>query len=199
MLSNYVNIPKEILQLHKMVSVAAVKMFVNRMAFIVSISRHIRFTTVQYISKSKISHIYIYLEKIHGVSYILGMYVEALYLGMEFENPRRRIPGRSTLNIATAAEHVPEIDQHIRVIKEQSRYIWRTLSFNIFPGRIFIEMILFVFLWLNSFLPVGGISKTYSLITIIAYCNIYYSNHCVVKFGAYLEIHEDTPPNNTIT
>ena len=109
------------------------------------------------------------------------------------------MPRISNLNNTAASENVPEIQRQIRVSKEQARVIWGTLAFNKVPERIFIEMILFVFLWLNSFPPVGGISKTHSLITIIAYCNLYYSNHCVVKFGAYLEIHEDTPPANTIT
>ena len=45
-ISNYVNIPKEILQLHKMVLVAADIMFVNRVTFLVSIPRHVKFTKV---------------------------------------------------------------------------------------------------------------------------------------------------------
>ena len=49
--SNEINILKDILQLHKTLSVAADIVFVNRMAFLVSISIHVKFTTVQYLVK----------------------------------------------------------------------------------------------------------------------------------------------------
>ena len=49
--SNCVNTLKDILQLHKKVLVAADIMFVNRMAFLVSISIHVKLNTVQYIGK----------------------------------------------------------------------------------------------------------------------------------------------------
>ena len=127
-----------------MVLVTSEIFFFNRMALLVTISRHIKFSTVQYLRKSTIGNIYQYLEKISGVYYRRWMYVEILYMDREFENPRRIIPGRSTLNTTAAGEHVPEIEQQIRVIKERARDIWSTLLFNKFPGRIIIEIILFV-------------------------------------------------------
>ena len=47
MVSNYVKIPKEVLQLHKTVLVAAYIMFVNGMEFLIIIYRHVKFTMVQ--------------------------------------------------------------------------------------------------------------------------------------------------------
>ena len=55
--SNYVKIPKDILQLHKTVLLAADIMFVNGMALLVSISRHVKFTTAQYIGKRMMGNI----------------------------------------------------------------------------------------------------------------------------------------------
>ena len=49
--SNYINILKEILQLHKTVLVVAYIMFVNGMTFLVSIYIYVKFTTVQYLGK----------------------------------------------------------------------------------------------------------------------------------------------------
>ena len=42
MVSNYVKIPKEVLQLHKTVLVAAYIMFVNGMEFLIIIYRHVK-------------------------------------------------------------------------------------------------------------------------------------------------------------
>ena len=59
------------------------------------------------------------------------------------------MPGRSTLNTTALAEQVPEIEQYIRVIKERARAIWISLPLKKLPGRIVIDMILFVVLWIN--------------------------------------------------
>ena len=77
----------------------------------------------------------------------------------EFENIKIIMPGISSLNKTAASEHVTEIERQIRVIKESARSTWSTLPFNKIPGRILIEMILFVVMWLNAFPPVGGISQ----------------------------------------
>ena len=107
--SNYINTPKDVLQLHKAVLVVAGIMSVKGMALLFSISRHVKFTIVQYLGKRTTSNISKYLEKINDVYYRRGMYVEIFYIDKEFENFMRIIQGRSTLNITSAAEHVPEI------------------------------------------------------------------------------------------
>ena len=49
--SNYIKIPKYILKLHKIVLVAEDIIFVNRVAFLVIISRHAKLTTARYLGK----------------------------------------------------------------------------------------------------------------------------------------------------
>ena len=84
-------------------------MFLYRMTVIVRISRHMKFTTVQYLGKSMMDNISKYLDNINDVYYIRGMYVEIFYMNRVFENLRRRMPGISTLNTISEDEHVPEI------------------------------------------------------------------------------------------
>ena len=57
------------------------------------------------------------------VAGLIMMCVEIFYMGNELENIRRKIPGRSTINTTATADHVPKIELHIRVIKEQERAI----------------------------------------------------------------------------
>ena len=97
----------------------------------------------------------------------------------EFENLRRIMPERSTLNTNTAAEYVPEIEQQMRVIKERARDIWITLLFNKVPVHIVVDIIMFVVLWVNALDPVGGISQTYSPRTIMTYYTCCYYKHCI--------------------
>ena len=74
--SNYIKILKDILQLQKIFSVVADIMFFNGMSFLVSISRHVKFTIVQYLRKRKTGNISKYLGNINDVYYRHGMYVE---------------------------------------------------------------------------------------------------------------------------
>ena len=96
MVSNYGKTLKEILQLHRTVSVVADIMFFNGMEFLVSISRHVKFTMVQYIGKRTTGNISKSLENI----------VEKFYMYREFENIIRIMPGISTLNMTISYEHV---------------------------------------------------------------------------------------------
>ena len=90
-----------------MVLVMADIVFVNRIVFQVSIYRHVEFTLVQYIGERTMGDISKSLENINDVYYRRGMYVETLCMYRKFENFIIIIPGRSTLNTTTTAEHLP--------------------------------------------------------------------------------------------
>ena len=67
-----------------------------------------------------------------------------------------------TLNIVAAVEHVPEIKQRIRVIKEWTRSVLNMLLFAKVPACVIIELIYYCCFWLNGFPADGGISDTIS-------------------------------------
>ena len=60
-------------------SVAAEIIFVNGMELLVSISKHVKFTTVQYPGKRMTGNISKSLEKINDVYYRQGIYEEILH------------------------------------------------------------------------------------------------------------------------
>ena len=63
----YVNIPKDILQVHRAVSVALDVVFIDVMGFLVSIYGHIKFVMVQYVVKRTTDNLSKSLENIEGV------------------------------------------------------------------------------------------------------------------------------------
>ena len=75
-------------------SVAAYIIFVNEMLFVVSISIHVRFTTVKHLEEIKMVNISKYLVSIYDVYYRHGMYAETFYMNKEFENTITRVPVR---------------------------------------------------------------------------------------------------------
>jgi hypothetical protein len=69
----------------------------------------------------------------------------------EFECLRIELLGHGVnLNTTSASEHVPDIEQHIRLIKERARAIRSTMPFKIIPGRMITEMMAHVVLWINA-------------------------------------------------
>jgi hypothetical protein len=66
------------------------------------------------------------------------------------------------LNTTAASEHVSDIELKIRVLKERARSLRSTFPFKLFPGRIIIERLANVVLWINAFPPSSGVSKKFS-------------------------------------
>ena len=67
-----------------------------------------------------------------------------------------------SLNIASASEHVPEIERQHRVIKERARSCHHYLPFKMIPKLMITEMIYNCVLWINTFPPKGGVSASIS-------------------------------------
>ena len=65
--------------------------------------------------------------------------------------------GAPALNLASANEHVPEIERKIQVIKERVRAVIYSIPFNSIPARMLIHAVLFVVKQLNLFPVKGGL------------------------------------------
>jgi hypothetical protein len=87
------------------------------------------------------------------------------------------------LNTVSNDEHVPDIERHIRTVKERARSIYNTLPFKKMPSRVVIEMIYASTFWLNTFPPEDGISDTISPRAIVTGMQIDYTKHCSLEFG----------------
>ena len=94
------------------------------------------------------------------------------------------------LNIASADEHVPEIERCIQTIKERVRSIYNSLLFKKMPNRLITEMIYTSVYWLNSFPSWDGVSSTLSPKALVTGHTPDYHNHCKLEFGTYVQTHE---------
>jgi hypothetical protein len=96
-----------------------------------------------------------------------------------------------------SGEHVPEVELQRHLIKERTRVVHSTLPFKKIPGRMIIELVNYVVLCLNAFLPSSRVSDTYSPRTIGMGTALDYVNHCKLPCGAYSEAHEAQLRMNT--
>jgi hypothetical protein len=98
--------------------------------------------------------------------------------------------GAPKLNLASANEHVPEIERKIWVIKERVRAVIYSIPFNSIPARMLVHAVLFVMKQLNLFPVNGGLSSKLSPKQIMSGKVIHYK-FCAMGFGWYCQIHEE--------
>jgi hypothetical protein len=196
---DYANIPGSVMSRYRNVVLAGDIMFVNKLPFFLTISRHIKLSTSELLTNRKIETIFEATKRVYQQYMKRGFKVTSILMDGEFDTGGYRGELSAlgiTLNVVTAEEHVPEIERHIRVIKERARSVINTLPFDKVPARVVIELVFYCSFWLNSFPAAGGISDTMSPRAIVVGTTVNYANHCKVEFGEYVQTHK--PHDNSM-
>ena len=188
---NDVKVQENILERYRHVTIAADIMYVNKIAFFVTISRNIRFVTSERLLNQKAETILKAIQQVLNIYQIKNFKVTHLLMDGQFEPLRNSISGLgATLNTVARDEHVPEIERHIRTLKERVRCVRNMLPFESIPKRLVIEMVYYATFWLNCFPSKEGISNSLSPRTIITGSKVDYLKHCKLEFGEYVQVHE---------
>ena len=197
--TEYVDIPRAILDVHRNVTLVADVMFVNKIPFLVSCSRNINLITIEHVPSPKrtASQLGYLLQRIIRVYARAGFTIQTILMDNEFEKVRDHIHD-ATLNTPAASEHVGEIERKIRVIKERCRGIICTLPYTRLPQQMVVHLLHHVVMWLNNFPVAGGISDRFGPREIILRHALDAKRHCRAPFGAYCETHEHNTPTNSM-
>ncbi len=138
-----------------------------------------------------------------GIVHVMDLYscggfqVGMVLMDNEFEKLRNLVLVL-TVNTTATKEHVPEVKQRIRLIKERGRGILNTLPFKKMPQIMLIELIYHVVLWLNAFPTKSGVSETLSPRKIVMRHKLNFTKHCKAQFGSYCKAHGKPVPTNTM-
>ena len=137
--AEHINIPISIMERYRDVTIAGDVMFVNRIPFFMSISRHIKFGTAEMITTQKADTLMTAIKHVKSAYLQRGFKITHLLLDRQFELLRGDAAGIGiTLNIVSRDEHVPEAERYIRTVKERTRCIYNTLPFPKIPSRMVI-------------------------------------------------------------
>ena len=159
---------------------------------LVSISRNIKFTTIEAIPNSKSSVILKSMEVILQIYRRNGFVIEVALMDGEFVHLRGELASMGvTLNDTSWDEHVGDIERFIRTIKERMRAIYNTLPFEKVPARLTIEMAKASVFWLNSLPQKNGLYSELSPQTIVTGQRLDFKLHCRFQFGEYVQTHEE--------
>jgi hypothetical protein len=105
-------------------------MKVNKMQFILTISRSIKFGTVAWLKNAKADTILKQITDVRNIYIKRGFLVQIVEVDGQFEPLRGALSEMGvTLNRCSREEHVPVTERRIRTVKERCRCICNTLSF----------------------------------------------------------------------
>ena len=198
--TDIVQIPVQLRVEQKMVTISMDVFFVNKIPFLITLSRNICFTTVTHLSNRKIETIFNEFKPIFIYYLQRGFQIMTVTADGEFAPLERllfELPGAPRLNLTSPNEHEPYIERRIRVVKERVRAVRHSLPFTSIPMQMTAYMVFFVVRLLNSFPAKGGVSDQYSPKTIMSGERINYKQYCL-PFGTYCQVHEEDSPRNSM-
>jgi hypothetical protein len=103
----------------------------------------------------------------------------------------------TTLNIADADDHVPQVERSIRTIKERTRSTVQGLPFQKFPCILTKAILEAANRSLNQFLAKDSASSTMSPLTILTGRPRTNFADLMLELGLYVQVFEDKDPSNT--
>ena len=181
-------VPPEIMQTHQSIILAIDIMFINKIAFFVTISRNLKFATIEALLNRQIPTIIQRLKSVTALYRHRGFKISAILADNEFEAIRPQFP---MLNCAAANEHVPEVERFIRTIKDRVRSTYRMLPYKRIPRTMLIHLTKNSVFWLNAFPARDGVSSKHSPRYIMTGQELSYTHHVQLEFGEYVQTHEE--------
>ena len=143
--TDYVQIPRVILERHQLVTLAVDVMFVNGVPFLVSVARGLNLVTTEFTPSRTAKQLAAGITRMMDLYARGGFQVGTVLMDNKFEKLRNLVP-ILVVNTTAAKEHVPEVERKIRLIKERGRGILNTLPFKRMPRLMLIELVYHVVL-----------------------------------------------------
>jgi hypothetical protein len=115
---NYMNIPPDLFMVHQHVKLCIDILYVNKIPFLLSISRNIQFTTIARLPDRCATTLTNLIRKICKLYERRGFIIAMCFIDNEFEALRGGLLLHGiALNTCAPGEHVPEIERRIRTVK----------------------------------------------------------------------------------
>jgi len=195
---SYVSVPADIIKHHKFVILAADVMFVCGMPFLISLSRGIRFVTVQYVPRRTAPELANAFKNILALYSRAGFVCQTGLMDGEFEAVKQRLAGLIEINTTAANEHVPEIERKIRHMKERCRATKASLPYDVLPNLIVRNLVTNATMMMNAHIDKQGISEEFSPRELVLRWQLDWKKHCRAPFGVYCIAYDDPSTTNTM-
>jgi hypothetical protein len=118
---DYAKVPMELMKLNKEVLLTTYIFFVNKIPFFLTLSHKICFTAVNHLADRTVPQIFKAFKDMYQYYLQCGFHIKTVHADGEFAPLKPLIesmPDAPMISLASANEHVPEIERRIRVVKE---------------------------------------------------------------------------------
>ena len=140
-------------------------MFVCGLPFFISLSRGIRFVSVQYRPRRTAKLLSNALKETIKLYKCAGFVVQTCLMDNEFEPLKAKLSDTCVINTTAKNEHVGEIERYIRTIKGKSRCInveLQEIDITHLPKPTVKALVLFAVMWQSALISKQGVSQEFS-------------------------------------
>jgi hypothetical protein len=197
---DYIKIPKELLNLHREVFLTADMFFVNKIPFFLTLSRKTCFTAVNHLANRTVLQMFQAFKEACQCYLQRGFRITVVYADGEFAPLKILIecmPGGPMVNLASANEHVPEIERRIRTVKERCQSCRHGLPYEQIPKLMTIYIVLQNVKMLNFFPLKGGTSEHLSPRTMSGEA-LDHKKHLRLPLRQCCQVQEEETPCNSM-
>ena len=194
--SEYVSIPANLINANKYVTLVADVMFVSGLPFFITMSRKIRFITVQYVPRRTASELSNALKQTLSVYKRAGFICQLGLMDGEFDKVKERMSNLLEINTTAKNEHVSEIERKIRHTKDTCRSIKAAMPFKVLPNAVVKALVINAVMWMNAWTQKNGVSEIFSPREIVLRWQLSAKIHARAKFGSYCLAYDEPDITN---
>jgi hypothetical protein len=165
-------------------------MFVNKIPFFTTVLRGLHFGTVKNLLNCCMTTVAACLDKMRKMYRRRGFKVTIVNADPEFA-PLQDMFGDISFNVCTQDDHVPEVKEYIRTVKDRACSGYNFLPFEQIPRLMVIRLICNAVFWLNVLPHADGMSDTLSARNLLTGRHLDNNKHVCLKFGSYVQTHEE--------
>ena len=161
-----ISVPRSLQKHYQAITLWADVMFINKNPVLVTVSRHLHYSTGQVLRSTKMDDLEENLIKVMKGYQYRGFVIKLLLVDKQFSGLKHQFAG-VTVNLVIQDEHVPEVERLKRTINERCRCYFVLIPFKKIPHRMAIELVYTCIFYINAFPWISGPEKTLSPFTIV--------------------------------
>jgi hypothetical protein len=178
------------MECHQEVTLAMDIMFMNKIPFLLTISRKLHIGTGKNLANRQVLNVANSLKKVLQLFHRHGFRVTTILADPEFE-PLQEIFPHIPFNLCTQDKHVPEIEHYTRTVKDHVRSGYNSLPFKWLTWLMLVWLVCNAVFWLNAFPHKDSISDNLSPCYLFPGKHFDYRKHIRLEFGSYVQTHEE--------
>ena len=173
-------------------------LFVNSVPFHISKSRKIEYGTIAAVDNLSVDTMLKCSKSIITKYKSRGINIDEIMADNQFKPIADKI-NPTLLNVCAPNEHVGDIENFIKIIKERSRCVHSALPYGLrWPRVMTVGLMEYLMRMLNSFPSNVGVSTTLSPATIVEGRRPIDARNISLPFGAYVQLTVENTPTNSM-